>query len=716
MPATKTIPECTRDAIQNVVEDAADQMPVVLWWDEGGFLEDVVRAQADSLGYAFDAAETTPLELRADAPRETTVWYVPDAKTDDVDWFRDVESTGGEIEAHIGTLAVRCFEDDRLQATSLRTTYENADDQENVAKTLYEELNGEGGLPNLQAVQTKIVLDGHEDPVQFVLEHDADSLPGKPKLLEIRDLLVDSGIDAVEGATDAETIVRRTRRWAVAEWLVEAGLDRSSLPAEYRPPSESGIGFSRPELQSVLSKTDRAAALADDYLDPSQHYWHDVLRTRDDPWALAECPVDASLEHELWDAWLGTFRGGDYEASVSRARQRHDTLESAYGAVPWTTVWKQAVDVAQLAGELDDWADRGDTGDVVELYGDIDDGTWQIDNAVFNLIISGTPEDDLPEEHPATASLDDLRSSLTESQYLDYLEELGELVADQVDSGSPFVGKPHAHQFFAEEQEHLQSGQSVALFIIDALRFDLAHQLANAVRRELPSLEVSEDTWVGTLPSATEFGKAALTPGSKFSFGIGLEDGELVPKRNGLKITYHRRKELLENDGWSYIMEEEGDGAGWGSTRVAYYWNDIDSAGEKELTDFEAIFDDRIDSVADIITEKLDYGEWDRAYILADHGFVSLPQTVDIDDIYPPDEAEAVTRRWIAGHDLPDDAPGVRLDESAQLGYLDDDTDVNTLADPIQRFRNQGLPDARFYHGGILPQEFVLNFVTITQE
>jgi len=39
-----------------------------------------------------------------------------------------------------------------------------------------------------------------------------------------------------------------------------------------------------------------------------------------------------------------------------------------------------------------------------------------------------------------------------------------------------------------------------------------------------------------------------------------------------------------------------------------------------------------------------------------------------------------------------------------------------SLADPIQRFRNQGLPDARFYHGGILPQEFVLNFVTITQE
>jgi hypothetical protein len=56
------------------------------------------------------------------------------------------------------------------------------------------------------------------------------------------------------------------------------------------------------------------------------------------------------------------------------------------------------------------------------------------------------------------------------------------------------------------------------------------------------------------------------------------------------------------------------------------------------------------------------------------------------------------------------------LDEDAHLGYLDDGTEIRILVDPIQRFRNRGLPDARFYHGGVLPQEFVLNFVTITQE
>jgi len=104
---------------------------------------------------------------------------------------------------------------------------------------------------------------------------------------------------------------------------------------------------------------------------------------------------------------------------ASQATRRHDRLASTYGDVPWTVVWEQAVDVATLAAELETWEESGDTSDVVDLYGDVEDGTWQIDNAVFNLIVSGEPEAGLPEEHPATATLDDLRSSLTESRYLE---------------------------------------------------------------------------------------------------------------------------------------------------------------------------------------------------------------------------------------------------------------------------------------------------------
>ncbi len=724
MVATKTLPECARDAIRNAIDEAYDDDPTILWWDEGGHLREIVERASADLECAFRAAETTPLELRGEAPEGRTVWYVPQAPDEDVDWFRDVKHTGGVLEYHIGKLATHCFEDERLQATSIRTAYEAAegDDREDIARTLFAELDDGGGLPSLRGLQTKIVLDGHDDAIEFVLGHSVSNLPdpdddgGEADLRKIRDLLVEDGVAAVEGITDPETLAERTRQWAVAEWLVEEGLEIDLLPTAYQPEPSSGLGISRPNLQSALSKTDRPAELAAVYLDPDRPFWHDVIRTYDDPWELADCPVDGSLETELWDAWLQTYHAGEYETCVSQARLRSNRLERTYGDVPWTKVWNQAIDVARLANELETWEDRGDTDDVVSLYGDVESGTWQIDHAVYNLSVSGAPEHDLPEEHPATATLEGIRSSLVETGYLEYLTDLGDLVVDQIEAGSPFVGENHAHQFFATEQEFLQSGQRVALFIIDALRFDLAHDLAESIRRELPDLEVEENPWVGTLPADTEFGKGALTPGSKFSFNIDLRDGELVPERNGRKITYSRRRSLFENDGWSFITQNDEPEVGWGENRVVYYWNDIDKSGEEELTDFQSVFKDRIEIISEIICEKLDQGEWDRAYILSDHGFVSLPKHVDIDDLHPPSEAERVTRRWVAGKDLDNDAPGVLLDENAHLGYLDGETKLSVLSDPIQRFRNQGLPDARFYHGGVLPQEFVLNYVTITQE
>ena len=54
---------------------------------------------------------------------------------------------------------------------------------------------------------------------------------------------------------------------------------------------------------------------------------------------------------------------------------------------------------------------------------------------------------------------------------------------------------------------------------------------------------------------------------------------------------------------------------------------------------------------------------------------------------------------------IDEDAPVAPHNKNAHLGYLDNDTKVSVLADSIQRFRNQELPDARFYYGGVLSQE-----------
>jgi hypothetical protein len=99
--------------------------PVILWWDDGGSLREIVEHASTELGCEFRAAEQTPLELRAAAPRDRTVWYVPQPSSDDVDWFKDIEHTGGVVEQQIGKLAARCFENDRFRAATIRTAFED---------------------------------------------------------------------------------------------------------------------------------------------------------------------------------------------------------------------------------------------------------------------------------------------------------------------------------------------------------------------------------------------------------------------------------------------------------------------------------------------------------------------------------------------------------------------------------------------------------------
>ena len=730
MQATKPLPDAAKDTIRREFDKAESDDPIVLWWDDGNYLEDIIAAACDDLGVPLKVAGETPLELRADPIDGEQVWYVPHAKstTDDddaFDWFRDVEATGSEVEMSIENLTVHAFGGDQIQAWELKNATQADDPQQRreIAGILHDQLTG-GHLPTLEQLRTRIVTGGYTDPVAFVLENGWGDIDDDPETVDqLTELLETEGVNAVVDETDPTAIVAATRRWAVAEWLIHAGADAENFPSEFR--AETAGAHDLPELKSVLNNTAAPGRVADRYL--GEEWWLEVVEGLDDPWALADCLVDAALERRLWAAWHAAFEAGDYEDCLEWAEQRYDALlgsEGIHGGYKggygpdnaWTQVWEQTAEVARLAHQLDTWDDRA-ADNVVTLYADEDEGTWQIDNAVLNLVVSGDPERALPDEHPASGALADLRSGL-QAEYVEYLEDLGDRVTETVEAGAPFVEEDHAYQFFTKEADGLASGQRVALFVIDALRLDLARKLAAELREyvaELPADEpefaVDESVWLGTLPSETEFGKAALTPGEVQMFDVSVVDGELEPRRNDRRVDTNRRNSLLDGDGWTVTRDEED---GWQATRVAYFKNDLDDIGEKELTDLEELLAKRVDSLAAFIGERLRQSDWDQAYILTDHGFVLLPADASPEKISRPTAATDSGRRWIAGEDVGEDAPGVLLDASARLGYLD--ANVSVLASPLERFSKQGLGDARFYHGGLLPQEFVLDFISITKD
>jgi len=729
MQASKSLPDAAKDTIRSKFDRAESADPIVLWWDDGNYLEDIIEQACTDLGVELKIADETPLELHSNPVDGEQVWYVPHIKDPkdaegEYDWFRDIKHTGAEVEMSIEDLTVHVFGSEQLQAWELKNATEADDPQQRreIARILHDQLTG-GQLPTLEQLRTQIVTGGYTDSVAFVLENGWANINDDPQTVDqMKDLLTGEGVDPVADESDPTAIETQTRRWAVAEWLIHAGTDVDRFPTEFR--AETAGAHDLPELKSLLNNTTSRDLIADRYL--GEAVWPEVVDDIDDPWELADCIVDAALERRLWEEWHASFDAGDYERCLDRAEERYEALlgsedlrgnyRGAYGPDnPWTKTWEQAVEVARLAHQFDTW-DESTSDDVVSLYANEDDGTWQIDNAVLNLVVSGEPETALPGDHPATETLDDFRTQL-QSEYVDYLEDLGDLVTETIEAGAPFVDDDHAYQFFTKESDGLESGQTVALFVIDALRLDLARRLADELREyvatlpaEAPEFAVEESVWLGTLPSETEFGKAALTPGEVQMFDISLVDGELQVLRNNREVTVNRRNSLLEGDGWTVTREEDD---GWQSTRVAYFKNDLDNMGEKELSDLEEMLARRVDSLAEFIGTKIEQGEWDQAYVLTDHGFVLLPHDVTPEKISRPTEASDSGRRWIAGDDVDEDSPGVLLDASARLGYLD--ANVSVFASPLKRFSKQGVGDARFYHGGLLPQEFVLDFISITQ-
>lgn len=709
MEATQTLVECATDEIQDRLETAEADPPRVLWWDEGGHLQSTIERACAELSVVVKTATETPLELRADPSNEPEVWYAPIA-SDEYDWFRDIEADGAVISKTIEDLAVRTFSGETLRTWSLYDTTQqgDADGRAAVASVLQAELS-DRPLPTFEQLRTKIVTGGFADPVTHLLKNGwAGMATDEHTVSEIRELLLDRDVRAVADATTPTDIVETTKRWAVAEWLVAAGVDPSLFPDAYRPQSTS-----RPTLEALFESTSNAAELAETYL---RSYWSDELDGLENPTDVVDCPVGGALEHRLWDVWQREFETGAYDHCETLAVDRQAAVKKAYGSdVPWVTVWKQAVALSQLASKLEDWADTASTEDIVATYADAEDGFWRIDRAVHDLLVSGRPERDLPSEvdqpHPARDTLADLRDELTVSEYADYLDELAALTVEAIETGRPFLETAHAHEFWSDERERLRSSETVAIFIIDALRFDLAHELADTIRDA--GYAVDEEVRLGTLPSATKFGKGVLTPGGRHSYAVRLDDGTLVPERNGQRLTNRYRERLLEGDGWSVTRERT---RGWDHTRVVYYSNELDDIGENEFEDTEALLTDRVGRLASFITEKLRQGDWSRAYVLTDHGFISLPDDLPVTSVSPPDGSADVHRRWVAGKQLDEDGPGITLDADTPLGYLDEGTEIRLLADPLVNFSKRGLGQAHFYHGGLLPQEFVLDFLTITSE
>lgn len=720
--ANQSLQERAASLLSDAFDSTENPAPTVLWWDRGGHLRDVLRDARKSLnGVEWREAEGLPLSLRRHATEDENVpalWYVPEAKNGR-EWFRDIEVAEGEIETDIVGLSADIYGVARWELTAGEGASSATAE---IAPILKEELTRQH-RPSLDELKEELLTGGHGSPFKRLLVTDWGETSDPSTLEQLRSQLREEGVPEISDDDGPSELAKRCRRWVVALWLQEGGVDSNRFPEAYR--SSSSL---HPPQQRLRERMEDADGRSTERIYLFERWWPDVIDLVDEVAELASCPVDGSLDARLWEEWAKLLQAGEPEAAEALARRRSQGLAEVYpsgtdGDPVHLQSWKQAVDVAELAGLYETLASEIEIADYVEVYCREEEGAWRVDAAVRRLVVGGEPERALPGWSSGSEALASLREEMTATRYLDHLEQLAGRMEEAVADGSYFRQSNCVTRFWSADhhKEDLAAGEEVALIFVDGLRFDLAHELADRLRsalagesddgageREAQSWSVSTSRWRATVPSETEPGMGALLPGSTTALSVDVANRKLRARRSQRYLTAAYRQELLEAEGFTVTREWDGD---WGGGQTAFLDSDIDDGGEVGLDRIEEHLSGCVGALAEKVGERLRQGRWKKAFVVTDHGFVLLPPDSGMEALEPPADADAVTRRYAAPAGK-DDGPGIRLEpDTPGLGYLD--TSLRVLLQPQQRFSKQGLSDRRYFHGGLTPQESLLLFLEI---
>lgn len=306
-----------------------------------------------------------------------------------------------------------------------------------------------------------------------------------------------------------------------------------------------------------------------------------------------------------------------------------------------------------------------------------------------------------------------------------FVYELGNAWQQKVDTADAWTSSVLRSQnyFYADYVEPLvRDGDKKAVVIIsDALRYEVADELASRIRQE-DRFDASLDAVLGVLPSYTQLGMAALLPHTTLKH---TDDAKIVladdQPTNGTAL----RGKILEHVGGSAIQAEDFKALSaderrelYKANRVLYvYHNRIDATGDKPGTErqvFEAV-EDSLRDIVDLV-KKLANANATNIFITADHGFLfqddALADSFFLSTKPQGDDIKVINRRYILGRGLKIDI-AFNTFTSAQLN-LGSDFDVQ-IPKSIHRLRLSG-GGTRFVHGGSTLQEVVVPVLAVNKK
>lgn len=369
-------------------------------------------------------------------------------------------------------------------------------------------------------------------------------------------------------------------------------------------------------------------------------------------------------------------RAGDLSGARAILEERR---RSVWCQLPERAVlWKLAQRCLDFLQAVEAWQSRApgasaSVQDHILAYTETEAGLWWIDRQQ-RLVEQGAA---------ACAESEEIASlvALCRRRYREVAEPAQDrFLTAVVREGWPPEGVVRQSQTFDRQVgPALQQSHKVALFLVDAMRYEMGRDLASALE-QLGSVKVEVATTV--IPTTTPFGMAALMPGADGTLSCVEKGGDLIPVVAGreLPTSSDRMALLRDRYGDRFVDLTLGDVLSASTKRLAgsigkadlvvVRTQEIDALGEGPSLYLARKLMTGIIGELVMATERL-AGQGVRRFVYAaDHGHVLLPEIPPGDVVpEPPGQWKKAKRRCRLGSSTAG-APGVIVVKASRLGIV----------------------------------------------
>jgi uncharacterized protein (TIGR02687 family) len=315
-------------------------------------------------------------------------------------------------------------------------------------------------------------------------------------------------------------------------------------------------------------------------------------------------------------------------------------------------------------------------------------------------------------ELPSTIALDDLHLTLN-NRYEEHTDKLNRewlKCLNQFDFDYSKIPVLKQYDFFKNEIEPLN--QKVVVFISDALRYEVAHELLSELHSDVKNTAKIK-YMMASIPSKTNIGMAQLLPPGDLVYNNGdisnsTISTEGLPNRNILLQRFKSDSLAVQFSEITSNSQEKNREIF--KNAVVYIYHDIiDSTGDKRASERRTfdVVPQAIEEIKRLVKSLHATFNVSKVIITADHGFLYNDREIedkDLESISDPNPMTSHNRYFITSSKSQQPL-GYSIPLSKTTAFIDDV--FVTIPLSVNRYRKQGVGH-QFVHGGGSLQEVVV--------